>query len=157
MAEGCYSGFIQNNTCWPAPISKFKGRPCSRDQDCILLDSNKTEVGYSQCPCSFNGGGFTYCSLSQGDPEFRLIWRNFQFVLQRNWDCHTKARYGPCKYLDSAEYIAYQKSKLYFEQYPSLVFNDPCIKNIFTYEYWNLHSSLLQLQIVITLFLMFLH
>ena len=95
-------------------------------------------VGYSECACGYNGGGYSYCALAEGDDEFIDVINTFQYILLRSYNCHTLLRFGPCKYLYSDDYLDYQKALTKYQMSPQLVFNDPCIKAIYTSAYWNL-------------------
>lgn len=119
----------------------FPGIPCSSDSDCKLVNSTGDVVGYSECACGYNGGGYSYCALSEGDDEFRQIINSFQYILLKSFGCHTLLRFGPCKDLYQEEYKEYVKAKAKFEMYPQLVFNDPCIKRIYTKDYWDLGTG----------------
>jgi hypothetical protein len=112
--------------------------PCSNDEECILVNDSNIKVGNTECQCGFNGGGFTYCKLSEGDQEFRDIIKSFQFILLFGYECHTSLRFGPCHLIPQEEYITYKRATKRYEIYPKLVFNDPCIKNVYTSEYWDL-------------------
>ena len=60
----------------------------------------------------------------------------FAFIIARSYRCHTRLRFGPCSHLYHDEYLDYQIAAKYFEMYPYLVFNDPCIKKVITWDYW---------------------
>lgn len=139
--ETCYSGYIQNETCSEGRKSKFPGIPCSSDEDCALINSKGESAGYSQCACGINGAAFSYCKLSEGDAEFRDVINKFQFLLLRGFDCHTMNRKGPCRHIYNEEYIDFEKARLKYENYEKLVFNDPCIKQIYNYDYWSLDKE----------------
>ena len=116
--------------------------PCSNDEECILVNDSNIKVGNTECQCGFNGGGFTYCKLSEGDQEFREIIKSFQFILLFGYECHTSLRFGPCHLIPNEEYISYKRATRKYEMYPKLVFNDPCIKNVYTSDFWELSGKI---------------
>ena len=128
-----------NNTCAESRRSQFPSSPCSSDSDCSLVNSAGKVVGYSECSCGYNGGGFSYCALAEGDDEFINIINTFQYILLRSFNCHTLLRFGPCKYLYNDEYLDYQRAVKKYQMSPTLIFNDPCIKSIYTNAYWSLN------------------
>eukprot|EP01016_Furgasonia_blochmanni_P002956 TRINITY_DN11156_c0_g2_i2.p1 TRINITY_DN11156_c0_g2~~TRINITY_DN11156_c0_g2_i2.p1 ORF type:complete len:351 (-),score=24.41 TRINITY_DN11156_c0_g2_i2:120-1172(-) len=132
----CKSGRIVDDKCALPRISVIKGRPCEADEDCALVDANGNPQGYSECQCGYNGGGFTYCSLAEGDSEFQDMLDKFQFILFRSAGCHSLLRFGPCKNIYTDEYVDYMKARRYFEMYPQITYNDQCIRKIYTWEYW---------------------
>ena len=95
-------------------------------------------MGYSECACGYNGGGYSYCALSEGDAEFINVINTFQYILLRSFNCHTLLRFGPCRSLYDDEYLDYIKAMKKYQMSPTLVFNDPCIKKIYTSDYWSL-------------------
>lgn len=129
-----------NNTCVESRKSVYPGIPCSSDMDCALINSTGHTVGYSECSCGINGGGFSYCALAEGDTEFINVKNTIQFLLLRSFNCHTLLRFGRCKYIYEDEYIDYMKALKKFYMYPKLVFNDQCIRNIYNIDYWKLCS-----------------
>jgi len=151
LIETCASGYLVNNSCSESRHSLFAGSPCSSDSECALLNSSGNVVGYSECSCGYNGGGYSYCALSEGDQEFINIMNTFQYILLRSFNCHTLLRFGPCKYIYNDEYMDYQRALKKYEMYPKLVFNDPCIKKIFTSEYWTLFSGEIGAKIIVIL------
>ncbi|CAD8090466.1 unnamed protein product [Paramecium primaurelia] len=153
--KACYYGYINpnNGTCQNGPHSLTKSKPCETDTDCILLDSDQKLYGYSECQCGFNAGGFSYCSLAEGDPEYLKILELFQWLLQVNQYCHTILRYGPCSSLYLDEYIDYQKAVKFYELQSQIMFNDECIQKIYTDEYWGIHSNRLYILLIILLLL----
>jgi len=118
--------------------------------------SNGSDAGHTTCECGFNAAGFSYCMLSQGDEEFTQIKLKFEFVIATSIFCHTLLRYGPCRYLYADEYQEYIKAKRYYEMYPQLVFNDRCIKKIYTNDYWSLFRANQEHSFVFCLFFLVL-
>lgn len=136
--KACASGFIRNGTCAPALTSQIKGRPCTSNADCISYDpSQKKLVQYGECSCGYNGGGFTYCTLSEGDEEFLDMVNKLAFIVGTSFNCHTSLRFGPCRHLYDDEYLDYQIAERYFRMYPQITFNDPCIQKVITWDYWS--------------------
>eukprot|EP01015_Nassula_variabilis_P019240 TRINITY_DN3225_c0_g1_i2.p1 TRINITY_DN3225_c0_g1~~TRINITY_DN3225_c0_g1_i2.p1 ORF type:complete len:292 (+),score=27.05 TRINITY_DN3225_c0_g1_i2:3-878(+) len=88
----CASGYVKDKKCKKGRISQYKGRPCDNDQDCALVDGDGNTIDYSECSCGYNGGGFTYCQLAEGDDEFQEAVNKFQFILFRSYGCHTLLR-----------------------------------------------------------------
>jgi hypothetical protein len=88
-----------------------------------------------------NAGGFDYCPLAEGDSEFSEILLALEWIVATSYSCHTSLRFGPCHALYHDEYIRYQKAVKYFQMYPLLVYNDPCIKEAITYAYWGLNGN----------------
>lgn len=115
------------------------------------MNSSGYVVGYSECSCGINGGAFSYCSLTEGDPEFLNIMNTFQYILLRSFHCHTFLRFGPCKYIYNDEYTDFQRAIKKYQMYPQLVFNDPCIKNIYTIDYWKLFGDKLTMTVIWTI------
>ena len=147
----CASGYIQNGQCYPALKSKYKGRPCTNDDECVAYNHLGELVQYGECQCGYNGGrnkhmlhiyllnklgGFTYCTLAEGDEEFSQMKDKFTFIVSRGFYCHTRLRFGPCNQLYDDEYREYQIAIRYFKEYPQLIFNDPCIKKSINAEFW---------------------
>ncbi len=87
-------------------------------------------------------GGFTYCTLSEGDEEFSQMKDKFTFIVSRGFYCHTLLRFGPCSHIYDDEYRDYQIAIRYFKQYPQLIFNDPCIQRNINYEFWRFAGGL---------------
>jgi len=133
----CASGYIENGQCYPALTSRYKGRPCTNDDECVAYNHKGELVQYGECQCGYNGGGFTYCTLAEGDPEFSQMKDKFAFIVARGFYCHTRLRFGPCNQLYDDEYREYQVAIRYFREYPQLIFNDPCIKRSINTEFWN--------------------
>lgn len=134
--------------------SLLAGIPCSSDSDCVLINSTGQTVGYSECSCGYNGGGYSYCALVEGDDEFINVKNSFQFLLLRSFNCHTLLRFGPCKYIYNDEYLDYIKAVKKYQMYPQLVFNDQCIKQIYTVDYWELSEGILQISWIFIVFLL---
>jgi hypothetical protein len=82
-------------------------------------------------------GGFTYCTLSEGDDEFLDMKNKLAFILGTSFNCHTSLRFGPCRHLYDDEYLDYQIAERYFRMYPQITFNDPCIQKVITWDYWS--------------------
>lgn len=133
----CESGYVKDGKCYPALVSRYKGRTCATDDDCEAYNYKRELVQYGECQCGYNGGGFTYCTLAEGDPEFQQMKDKFAFIVARGFYCHTSLRFGPCKELYDDEYRDYQVAIRYFKQYPQLVFNDACIKSTINSEFWD--------------------
>lgn len=73
-AEACSSGYMQNGTCQTPPKSTVELRTCSSNNDCITQFPDGTTIaGYSQCQCGTNGGGYSYCSLVEGDSVYQSM------------------------------------------------------------------------------------
>ena len=135
----------------------FAGSPCSSDTDCALLNSLGAVVGYSECSCGYNGAAFSYCALSEGDDEFINVINTFQYILLRSYNCHTLLRFGPCKYIYNDEYMDYHRALMKYSMSPQLVFNDDCIKKIYTSDYWNLYNMKFSFSFMLMLMILISH
>lgn len=138
--EACGSGYIDDGYCAWAPSSLIKGDPCSSDGDCVFVDSSGTNHSLGVCTCGYNGAALAYCTLAQGDSEFETLLDAAQYIMQRNINCHTLKRFGPCKDIYDDEYLDYWRAKMYYEMYPEVQFNDICVKEIYTWDYWKYYS-----------------
>ena len=99
---------MANGKCAAAPISKYKGVPCTNDTDCPLAWANGSSAGNSKCECGFNGGGYSYCALSEGDSEYRDVIKAYGFMEIGNIYCHTLLRWGPCEgAIHNDDYVRY--------------------------------------------------
>lgn len=65
----------------------------------------------------------------------------FAFIVARGFYCHTSLRFGPCNQIYDDEYTEFQIALRYFEMYPQVVFNDPCIKSTIMKEFWDYVSG----------------
>lgn len=149
-SETCKSGFIKDNKCEEGPISKYKGQPCSSDNDCIYVNSKNEDIMKKKCECGFNGGAFSYCPLSQGDSEFSEMKRSILFVIASNFFCHSLRRFGPCEFIRDQEIEEFLLKKERYENFPKLVMNDVCIGKTINWSYWKyfLMIDLLEFKVI---------
>ena len=135
-ADTCKSGFIKDKKCENGPISKFKGQPCSSDDECNYVNFNDEIIMKKKCQCGFNGGAFSYCPLSQGDSEFLEMKRSVLFIIASNFFCHTLRRFGPCEFIRNEEIKEFLIKKEKYDNFPKLVMNDVCVGKTINWSYW---------------------
>lgn len=52
----CASGYVKDGQCYPALVSRYKGRTCATDDDCQAYNYKGELVQYGECQCGYNGG-----------------------------------------------------------------------------------------------------
>ena len=115
--------------------------PCSTGQECI--DASKQV--YSACICGMNNEAQAYCGPMPGDPvALGLIqvlkkWTQSLTILacssERRWSLECMKNWQP------ELYDAVKEMMLQYMNFTSIVDNEECTKEIFTYMYWDAVSD----------------
>ena len=113
---------------------------CTDDTQCIGTNGKDDVIG--TCRCGYNEQGFAYCEAFPGDFEGTNYLSTWYYALEDSQgECNTKRRdkTGCLEVIDWVEEVT--QATFMFENYPWIVNNDYCVKQIYTNEYW---SSALQ-------------
>ena len=126
----------------PLPIS------CYYDDQCTINGTFGDNTNFTtSCTCGYNGFGFASCGLAPGDQGYLNYtksmnkWLNSQNVSL----CHTTRRTNlECikHYWNYTNFVTLAYTKEYALNYPEIVYNDNCVKDIYQTYYWKLKQML---------------
>ena len=119
------------------PFVSRRNTECVSSSQCLSANS---EV-YSKCECGYNGPGNAYCQPFIGDSVGMDLLSSLKDWVQSNeiLFCNTERRWS----LDCAENWNgndYDRLKYRYYAYKNFThyqLNDECVKNIYTYDYWD--------------------
>lgn len=111
---------------------------CESDEDCV--GESFGWQFYGECECGLNPTGTAYCKPFLGDyiglQYLKMIKAWYESSeLQK---CHTMIRSSVQCLSNWQSYGKYLKALYWWRNYPYLQMNDECVKDMFTYYYWDL-------------------
>lgn len=111
--------------------------PCESGKECV----DKTSKYYSQCQCGLNSESQAYCQPFPGDEVTVALlaslkkWVSSKSILacssDQRWDFKCMMKWEP-KLYDKIKY-----DMLHYLNYSAIQDNSDCVKEIFTYMYWD--------------------
>jgi hypothetical protein len=138
ICEKIQCGLVKGKyQCVEPSVSKTLPLPCTVQGDC----TDKNHKFYSECSCGMNKDRQKYCRPFPGDSvSVSLLkslkgWVSSKSILacssERRWDFNCMRKWEP-KLYDRLKYDI-----LHYYNYSVIQNNDKCIKEIFTYMYWD--------------------
>jgi hypothetical protein len=135
------SDFI--STCTPPLVSmNSAGTVCGAENQC----ADTASVYYTACTCGMNPNQNRYCQLFIGDEitqnliTYLKLWVQSNTILgcssERRWDLMCMKNWDTTNY-DNIKYWM-----LYYYNFTNVQENPDCVKNVFTYLYWDAFTNL---------------
>lgn len=128
--------------CIKPSVSKSLPTLCSTSRDCV----DKSKKFYTQCQCGMNKDRKSFCLPFPGDSvSVKLIkslkkWVASKSILacssERRWDFNCMRKWEP-KLYDRLRYDI-----LHYKNFTAIQDNQECVKEIFTYLYWDAKENM---------------
>ena len=113
---------------------------CNQDEDCP--GESFGWQFFSTCECGYNGDGQKYCKAFLGDYLGKLYLDSIKawYGSAEIKKCHTDRRMSEECMGNWEGYKDYLEKLYRWKNYPQLIGNDKCVKQIFTGYYWDLQG-----------------
>ena len=144
----CQTGSCAKGKCLSLIVNvNFLPQTCESSSDCVGVSLDNPTVSYpGACSCGRNAEGWSFCNPFSGDsPGEEYIAAARGLVASNITEiCNAASRFGwSClRYSQGEAGSRFLVAQKYYGSYAQVLFNDMCVKETYTQDYWSLSSSL---------------
>lgn len=140
-----YSSTLNQDICIPE-LPSYAQPPlkCTNDGDCFSIPDFETgTVMTSECTCSYNPWGMSFCKLFPGD-EIGITIRKYLYDWFQSGNftaCNTDRRMSlNCleDYMDREDYLWLAYHIIWYEDFSLVQYLDACGQQIYQQDYWTI-------------------